>query len=134
MFVSQSTTKLCNQFLISSTFSIPCMYCKFDVTENLLFVQCQSLELNKGLVPYYCTKICISICYIFLFLQIFLRKYHLLLDNQKDPIPIKFTASSLFFQLKHVNTKPTNLESQFYHFSSSRYLFYKIVNIQKALI
>ena len=28
---------------------------------------------------------------------IFLRKYHLLIDNQKDPTPNKFTASLLFF-------------------------------------
>ena len=47
MFVSQSTTKLCNQFLISSTFNTSYMYHKFNVTGNLLFAQCQILE-SKG--------------------------------------------------------------------------------------
>jgi hypothetical protein len=37
MFVSQSTTKLCNYFLISSIFSALCIYRHFNLTENLLF-------------------------------------------------------------------------------------------------
>jgi hypothetical protein len=38
MFVSQSTTKLCNYFLISSTFSTLCIYRYFDVTESLFYI------------------------------------------------------------------------------------------------
>jgi hypothetical protein len=45
-FISQSTTKLYNYFLILSTFSTLCMYCKFNVTENF-FLYSALFNRNK---------------------------------------------------------------------------------------
>ena len=54
--------------------------------------------------------------------------------NRKTLINSNLQQVYYFSQLERVNTKPTKLESQFYEFSSSRYLFYKFTNIQKAFI
>ena len=65
---------------------------------------------------------------------IFLRKHHLLIDKQKDPTQSSLLQVYYFFQLEHVNTRSTKLESHFYRFPSSSYAFYKIETILKALI
>ena len=64
----------------------------------------------------------------------FLIKHHLSKDKQKDLTPIKFTEVKYFSQLQQVNTRSGKLESQFYHFPSSSYVFYKIAKNLKALI
>ena len=64
----------------------------------------------------------------------FPQKTPFIKDKLKDLTPIKFNASLVFLLARACNTRSAKLESQFYHFPSSSYAFYKIKNNLKALI
>ena len=96
--------------------------------------KCQTTDYIFFLAPYYCTKICISICYIFLSLQFSLENTIYYQINRKTLLQSSLQQVYYFSQLGHVNIRPTKLESQFYEFSNSRYLIYKFTYIQKVLI
>ena len=63
-----------------------------------------------------------------------IRIQHLFKINSKLQFPTRSLCNQYFSQVVHYNTRPTKLESHFYHFPSSSFAFYKIGNIQKAFI
>ena len=65
---------------------------------------------------------------------IFTRNQQIIKVKQKDHISSMSSIGLAFSQLGHVNTRLEKLESQFLHFPSSRYAFYKIETNLKALI
>ena len=74
------------------------------------------------------------ISYVFLPYLFSLGTSNYLRLNRKTIIQVQLLQVQHFFQLEHVITRPVKLESQFLHFPSSRYAFYKMETILKALI
>ena len=74
------------------------------------------------------------ICYIFLPHLFLLEISNYLRINRKTIFQVCLLQVQYFSQLEHANTRPTKLESQFQHFLSSSYTFYKIETNLKALI
>ena len=74
------------------------------------------------------------ISYVFLPHLFSLETSNYLRLNRKTIFQVCRLQVQHFSQLEHVNTRSAKLESQFYHFLSSSYAFYKIENNLKALI